>query len=139
MKNEFVIDRSKWRCGNYGPNAVGFGDTELLNEEGYMCCLGQIACQLKWPKEVIRYQGEPSECDIEDKKVNKSILTREIGGYSKIIANSEFANEAIDINDNEDTTVKEKEKALKELAKEHGLKIKFVGKATKYKDEECYV
>ena len=36
-----TIDRSKWRCGHIGPNALGMGETQLKNNYGYMCCLGQ--------------------------------------------------------------------------------------------------
>lgn len=37
---KFVIDRSKWKNARYGK-----GWTELLNRQGYMCCLGQV-CEL---------------------------------------------------------------------------------------------
>jgi hypothetical protein len=44
-----VLDESIWRCGDDAkdPNkSRGTGYTKLLNEEGYMCCLGQFSLQL---------------------------------------------------------------------------------------------
>ena len=46
---EFVLDVSKWRCGDESENPsvrLGEGPTQMLNEEGYMCCLGQFAKQI---------------------------------------------------------------------------------------------
>ena len=42
---EFIIDRSKWRCGGQGKNSRGKGSVKLLNNEGFMCCLGQTCSQ----------------------------------------------------------------------------------------------
>ena len=41
MKKKLIIDRSKWRTGTHG-----YGPTKLLNDEGYMCCLG-FACKVE--------------------------------------------------------------------------------------------
>ena len=49
MQKKFIIDRSKWRCGGNlsdgGTNLRGEGITYLLNNQGFMCCLGQVAKQ----------------------------------------------------------------------------------------------
>ena len=38
---EVTIDRSKWRCGGDSEKtAHGPGDTALLGDKGFMCCLG---------------------------------------------------------------------------------------------------
>ncbi len=50
--SEVIIDRSKWRCGAERAYSLGDddeishgkGDTMLLNDEGYKCCLG-FACE----------------------------------------------------------------------------------------------
>ena len=42
QKIKVLIDRSKWRTGSWNPNRTGKGSTQLLNAEGYMCCLGFI-------------------------------------------------------------------------------------------------
>lgn len=41
---EFVLDVSKWVTPNSGK-----GEIQLLNNEGYMCCLGQFSEQLGVP------------------------------------------------------------------------------------------
>lgn len=40
-----ILDVSKWRCGMYGAHAMGQGNTEMRNEQGFECCLGQFAAQ----------------------------------------------------------------------------------------------
>lgn len=45
-RSTYTIDYKKWRSGSETSNQVGIGDTELINEEGYMCCLGQICRQI---------------------------------------------------------------------------------------------
>lgn len=42
---DYILDVAKWRCGGNGPNRLGTGHTEMLNEEGFSCCLGQFAKQ----------------------------------------------------------------------------------------------
>ena len=54
----FTIDRSKWRCG--GDDGKGWGETQLLNEEGFMCCLGQCSLQSGLSEEEIYRLGEPA-------------------------------------------------------------------------------
>lgn len=48
----YTLDMNTWRCGGgsfpagqVNPNILGKGVTYLLNEEGYMCCLGQFGRQ----------------------------------------------------------------------------------------------
>ena len=45
---KFTIDVNTWRFGGMRDckNKHGEGHTYLLNNEGYMCCLGQISLQL---------------------------------------------------------------------------------------------
>lgn len=50
-KTEYILDIAEWRCGGdpWEENtcwAMGSGETALLNGEGFMCCLGQFACQV---------------------------------------------------------------------------------------------
>ncbi len=47
---KFTLDAAKWRCGANRKNGeevirLGRGDTSLLNEKGYQCCVGQFAEQ----------------------------------------------------------------------------------------------
>jgi hypothetical protein len=135
---DFVIDRSKWRCGgDTNDNATaGLGETALLNNEGFMCCLGHIARQLKWPKDLLLDEGYPAcaASQLGGKKVNKSILiSKDVDGEYD---DSEFTTGAVKINDDGKTSVKEKEKLIKALGKKHGLNIKFVGKSVKFVEPE---
>ena len=38
---KYIIDRSKWVCGGY----ESLGASRLLNDQGRMCCLGQVCKQ----------------------------------------------------------------------------------------------
>jgi len=125
---EFIIDRSKWRCGGtLEHNSKGLGKTRLLNSEGYMCCLGQVSKQLGCSDESLLFTETPySINDDEIDKVRDVLLTD--NRY-----HNNLSLKAIDIND-DNTIIKEKEVLLKELFKEHGHSITFIGKAVKYKE-----
>ena len=41
----YTVDCRTWRAGGDGNNKVGEGLTRLLNQLGFMCCLGQCALQ----------------------------------------------------------------------------------------------
>lgn len=57
---KFVVDRSKWRCGGYALSTqCGKGSTRLLNQEGFMCCLGHCALQLGTTQSDILDKGMP--------------------------------------------------------------------------------
>lgn len=64
----FVIDRSKWRCGgNDDPLkphqiniAIGSGGVSLLNDDGFMCCLGQVCKQSAVPDYFLDGSGDPA-------------------------------------------------------------------------------
>jgi hypothetical protein len=42
---KLILDYSKWRCGMDGANSLGDGETALLNDKGFMCCLGMFGKQ----------------------------------------------------------------------------------------------
>lgn len=131
---EFKIDRSKWRCGDDGKYAKGLGKkTYLNNKEGYMCCLGQTLCQQGVPQKHMERLGKPSEIDFKYSIDVKNIFfNSEFDELGDDLTNTELTYDAMDINDDKDTTLKEKESALKELFKKHGHKISFYGKSVKY-------
>jgi hypothetical protein len=62
-----ILDYSKWRSGGCDKNKVGRGETFLRNSQGYMCCLGQFACQLddKITKRDILNQAMPDILNIK--------------------------------------------------------------------------
>lgn len=72
MKMHYRIDRDKWACGSFDDR----GDDRLLNEEGYMCVLGQcydqegatredLFEQHSLPKKSLHYTNLPLTLEIE--------------------------------------------------------------------------
>lgn len=112
-----ILDYSKWRSGGFGYNQTGTDNVKLLNNQGYMCCLGQISLQLykNVSKELLLNNGYPSTIE----EINMPLLKE----GSK---NSEFTNKAILINDNESTTPKEKIAKLKSLFGQYGYHLKVI-------------
>ena len=118
---KLTLDVSKWRCGANGSYMLGEGDTELLNSEGFMCCLGQFASQLNpiIKTEDLLFQGEPSDINYEIVDLNKKTGFINMG-------NTDLSNEAININDDDNTTVIEKIQLLKELFIKYNYEIEIV-------------
>ncbi|MEN6290811.1 MAG: hypothetical protein ABFD07_02185 [Methanobacterium sp.] len=128
-KYKVVIDRSKWRTGSNGDNATGKGNTFLLNKEGFKCCLGFITQQIT--KKGVLNLSEPNECEFSVPFLNK-ITEEEF--YEPFYCNTELSDMAIGINDSSNTTMKEKEKQLKELFKNTPISLTFKGKAVPYNE-----
>lgn len=125
MKNQelkvITIDRSTWRRGDMKMNEVLCGDTALLNDLGFKCCLGFHALQLcKATEKIIKGKAEPKNTYRSLKGLSKKIGPKE---YSNTI----YSINAVDINDDHIMTETEREKRLKALGKEHGYLFKFVG------------
>jgi hypothetical protein len=121
MKDYLIIDRSKWRSGDWSFNTTGEGGTYLLNKQGYMCCLGFRCHQMGIPKEDLLDRGGPWELSF---KWNIPDLLDEDVSYK----NSDFTDEAIDINDDVLLTPAEREIAIKNHFKKIGVIVEFTGK-----------
>lgn len=123
---KFIIDRSKWRCGGSGfggnVNRRGHGVTYMLNLEGYMCCLGQVAKQLGVSDEAQRRKRNPchvgAECLV-------GILITSTG--SRGVEDTDLADRAIEINDDKTIGPAERERLLAEHFATHGHEIEFIG------------
>jgi hypothetical protein len=113
-----ILDVSKWKCGQSSENSLGEGPTKLMNSLGYMCCLGQFSLQIdkNINKEDLRLKNFPQYIGFK----NKNILIDE-NGYDSNLTSS-----AISINDNTETTPKEKIVSLKKLFKKFGYKIEVI-------------
>lgn len=123
-KYKIVIDRSKWRTGEYSKSATGKGaDTALLNEEGYKCCLGFITQQVT--KKGILGSYQPHDCEFSIPLLNYK--------DGKMYENTELSKEAMAINDS-DMRLEEKEVALKKLFKNTPISLTFKGKAVSYNE-----
>lgn len=122
----FVIDRSKWRCGgDKRPHARGVGDTELLNEEGFMCCLGQVSQQLGCSERDLLGMTEPASAQ-QPKKLAGVLLDE--GGFQ-----NSLTYKAISINDCPSYTTKKRESELKKAFKSFGFHLRFFGRYVKPK------
>lgn len=131
---DFVIDRSKWRCGGHerdpydgalNPSVRGIGNTQLLNCEGFMCCLGQVAVQLGADRSRIACAGIPEEADSESLEYLTPVLV------SDECLDSPLSNAAMRINDDRLLSDEDRECALTELFAKHGHTLTFTGEYVK--------
>lgn len=124
---DFIVKRSRWVCGRgytaskgvpgYG---AGIGDACLLNDDGFMCCLGHCALQLGAKKKDILDVGMPDFV-----KFPLKVLTKK---RNTVLFCTKLSNEAQKINDNSTITNEEREERLKKLFKKHKHTITFVGR-----------
>lgn len=131
-KIKVVIDRSKWRTGTESLNKTGEGPTLLLNEEGFMCCLGFCMNASKVAKKDLLGITVPAlVLNAKDSEALSRIL-RSNGvrsltkKYSKSFDSSNLAADAMIINDSS-LPPKEKEQRLLELFKDSVFDIEFTG------------
>ena len=117
---ELKIDVLKWRTGNYGKFSTGLGDTSLLNQDGYMCCLGFMCLQSGLQKTDIINESEPDCISIEE---SIPLLTKK---GKEQFENTMFSRTAVRINDNERNNIVQKMKLLKAHFSKNNLKIKFI-------------
>lgn len=109
----FYLSLSKWRCGEKGPNKIGDGSTMLLNQEGFMCCLGQGVKQFD------------ASADIRGRFYPPSSGTK----YPLFVKDDEstiFSLDAVGINDDEDLTTEERVVALEFLLQGEGYRLMVV-------------
>lgn len=117
---DFVVDRSKWRCGGYEVESHGLGNVNLLNMHGFMCCLGHCSKQLGCTDDDMRNTLMPSHM--------KSVATDKVPMFvSNDRCSTELAKSAAQINDCIHYSDEEREKALYDLFLRHGHTISFTG------------
>lgn len=131
MKKDYlIIDRAKWRIGGEGIHKTGEGNTALLNDEGFMCCLGFRCEQMGIPKKDLLGAVTPDSLselyDIPD-------LIEKVGSYDGYDAydDTPFTQEAVNINDNTDLSPEEREKAITKHFKKIGVIVEFKGRYKK--------
>ena len=131
-KLDVVIDRSKWRTGADGEFATGKGKTSLLNDEGFMCCLGFVCKAAGVPDDNILSISLPSAT--RDLSIYESDIPNELLPTSKRNQDAKpceyLASDAVSINDNYNTLAEEKERKLLELFKDSSINISFEGEYT---------
>lgn len=124
---DFTIDRSKWRCGggDDGDRARGTGATLLLNEEGYMCCLGQF-CQQLGVDGLLR-RATPDVLHRLDKRDLTPLVGILVNQENGRFYDNDLCQLAVEINDDHECNDAERETALTELLAKHGHTLRFVG------------
>lgn len=129
----YTIERSKWRCGSLeSDNHIrhGEGYTNLLNEQGFMCCLGQICEAEGVPRQKLMNVGYPTNSALRE--YNLDFLRKWHKGMDDGCI-TYLAQEAMSINDSSEFTRAQKEEKLIAHFKSEGYELEFVGK---YTDEE---
>lgn len=133
-KTKITINRALWRTGDTGIHRTGTGSTELLNAEGYMCCLGFICSQVS-DQDIL---GKSNPNDLKEPVLGLSNLSRDgcdcptcQEANKMYVVDTELTSKAITINDSKNTTPEEKELALLELFKDSCYELEFIGEFTK--------
>lgn len=122
---KLVLNVDKWICGM--PDEAGkikgvtrgIGETMLVNEQGYMCCLGQFANQCGFKKRDLSGYYNPSDL----KSGRPNYTDKQVFFVDEF---SDKENFFIDINDDKNgvLTVPEKIKAIKKLLSKMNIKLK---------------
>lgn len=121
----YVIDRASWRCGGDGPHARGHGITRLRNHEGFKCCLGQVCEQCGILASAMLAIATPGDLRAVLSPVDAEMIAHVATDKND---DSDFAIAAMNLNDNEDLSDRERERQLRDHFTEHGHRIKFVGR-----------
>lgn len=131
-KNELIelrIDRKKWVRG-------GNGETQLLNREGRMCCIGFLCRAVGLSKdEIERYpvvgdliRSRPQETDSQRNARIQSYQAAGILKAGKAPRDPAWINRCYDLNDDGSIVDEERErKLIKTFADKAGVTLKFYG------------
>lgn len=117
----FEIDRSKWRCGDFWYDSHGEGSTYLLNDSGYMCCLGMVSEQLGFSKHDMLNLATPS-------KLRKENILSEQDEF-EYYHSTRLSEEAMRINDSQ-ISREDREEKLVEVFKRYGHELVFINNYT---------
>ena len=113
---EYIIDRSKWVCGGKKySNKLGM--PQLLNDQGRMCCLGQICKAEDISEGKIKNIADPH---FIQRIAPKWMIDN---GF-----NSKVSQKMMRVNDDNKLNQPQREKKLRELAATVGIRLKFKGR-----------
>lgn len=116
MVKEFTIDRSKWLRGE------GSADSFLVRaSDGKMCCLGFYGKACGILKKEMRGMQEPDEVGQKFEDAAPWLFDG-VSGPSGVCATLMRENDTVG------GVGRDRERKVKELFAEHGVKVKFVGK-----------
>lgn len=122
---KFTVDRSTWVAGRPktfdsekstdSPVWCGKGFTCLLNGKGFRCCLGHVCKQLGIADTRLSSTASPYILRVKKPLFSEYFLSRAM------------TEEAVIINDDEFTTLEEKEYRLRQLFLDNDHEIEFIG------------
>lgn len=120
----YTLDVSKWRCGGESrTNSLGIGPTKMLNQQGYMCCLGQ-------------FSGQDPDALLDE--ATPACVAKVIGGEAydsnfviryKVSGNYEptdLAGDLMEVNDDKLTSPAEKVEQIRALLAQEGHELMVI-------------
>lgn len=123
----FTVKRSELRQGGRGEFKRGDGYTGMRNEEGLMCCLGAIGLACGIPPEAMLNKDMPSSvCDGHPEYRALPHMELFVDECGSSYYDSQLAEDAAEINDDETRTHAERETDLIALFKKHECELIFV-------------
>lgn len=118
---------NKWRCGSTSTDykcRMGKGVTDLLNLEGFQCCIGQFSSQFGISDSELIGEPSPDMLTKFGKKLPedycKLFLTEDLSNNSKL------TRALIQINDDTSTLVEDKIKGIERILKENEIELEVV-------------
>lgn len=135
---KLVIPREQWSCAGVERHngSLMLHDSGPL--EGRMCCLGHLCLAVGVPRDDL--VEEPSPCDViynhfpgspetaeKARRINRKVQMFEETKWGGLDTNR-FVQKAIDHNDDESISARQREKRLIALFAEQGVKLRFTGK-----------
>lgn len=117
---KFTIVKSKWKNGSY--RKAERGSASLLNNQGYMCCLGFITNQCGVDNSELLHVPDPEELR-EELHVKIPFLIKTEGPDA---FNSDLAKDAIAINDEPSYSEEVRIALLTDLFRKYDIELEFV-------------
>jgi len=114
LPKTLYLDMTTWRCGGESQseeNTTGKGRTSLLNRDGYSCCLGQWIRQTDTTLDIFK-----RDCPTDVPNCNIRTLI-------KNNVDTEFGQVCMKINDNQQTSIKEKITKLCQILKKYRRRL----------------
>lgn len=122
----YTLNVAKWRCGGYSEeNQLGQGFTEMVNKQGYSCCLGQFASR-KVPKKNLLEMSTPADVAHSAGTLYDTafVSADPYGHYSS----TSLACTLMEINDDQETTPEEKITEIRKLLKTCGFQLRVINR-----------
>lgn len=119
IQHTVTIYVPKWRTGGTSFNRTGRGETKLLNEHGYSCCLG-FACKQIAGLSDVRLLNRTTPASVVE-CIPKLTMSRGSNG----VENTTFSDAAMTINDSDDTLPSRIAK-LTSFGRENGISFVFI-------------